>query len=154
MANFAPISTDLQRYLPTSLNPARSPQLTNGHGAAGEHEQPSIDCMPIGDRFIDIMHRGWDAQSEKRRESISPKCVPIFHRITITLLLQTDSQCSRKKIPSIPRLCTTRRSRIHADPIRRHAYGRNRCASPICSTWPSVLTTCPGNQEATTATSR
>ncbi|KAF8345402.1 hypothetical protein F5887DRAFT_1074462 [Amanita rubescens] len=71
LATFAPISTELKTY--PLLDPARSPQLTNGHGVAGPHEQTYIDCMPIGDRLLSVMYRAWDAQSERRRESISPK---------------------------------------------------------------------------------
>jgi len=71
LATFAPISTELKTY--PLLDPARSPQLTNGHGVAGPHEQTYIDCMPIGDRLLSVMYRAWDAQLERRRESISPK---------------------------------------------------------------------------------
>ncbi|KIL57592.1 hypothetical protein M378DRAFT_379001 [Amanita muscaria Koide BX008] len=70
---FSPITPDLQRRLPTSLVSSRSPQLTNGHGIAGQHEQPWSDSMPIGDQFLHIMTRAWDAQSERKRSSLSPR---------------------------------------------------------------------------------
>ena len=67
--------------VPPSIQPAegpsilsrRSPQLTNGHGLGGSDEMEREDGMPLGDVFITIMRKAWDAQDAKRRETMSPK---------------------------------------------------------------------------------
>ncbi|KAK2465069.1 hypothetical protein APHAL10511_002877 [Amanita phalloides] len=73
LVTFAPVPAGLQCRLPVVLDSGRSPQLTNGHGVAGSYEQPWIDSMPIGDQFIYLMCRAWDSQSDRKRESLSPK---------------------------------------------------------------------------------
>lgn len=72
LVQFKDIPEEIQRHSNTPLLSRRSPQLTNGHGRGGVYEKPWVD-MPIGDKFIGIMYRAWSIQSQKRRESLSPK---------------------------------------------------------------------------------
>ncbi|KAF7792057.1 hypothetical protein EIP86_003085 [Pleurotus ostreatoroseus] len=56
-----------------SLSSRRSPQLTNGHGLAGQYEHSWEEGMPLGDVFVALMMKAWGAQQDHRRESLSPK---------------------------------------------------------------------------------
>lgn len=73
LANFRHISPVFQNYSTAPLLSARSPLLTNGHGIGGPEEQAWVNTMPIGDSFLKIMYRGWDIQSGRQRENLSPK---------------------------------------------------------------------------------
>lgn len=73
LGTFRPISPVVQIHSITPLLSHRSPLLTNGHGIGGPAEQPWVNTMPIGDIFLEIMHRAWDVQSERRRGNLSPK---------------------------------------------------------------------------------
>ncbi|KAJ7255305.1 hypothetical protein C8J57DRAFT_1346057 [Mycena rebaudengoi] len=73
LVHFAPIPEQTQAHSATLLASRRSPQLTNGHGLAGEYEQKWVDTMPIGDMFLNVVHRAWDAQRHRRRDNLSPK---------------------------------------------------------------------------------
>ncbi|KIY45106.1 cysteine proteinase [Fistulina hepatica ATCC 64428] len=74
-----PLLSDLVQFLPLSrphlhaILPQRSPQLTNGREQAGEYMQPPVDDMPVGDVFLTMMLKAWDAQAHLLRESMSPK---------------------------------------------------------------------------------
>lgn len=59
--------------LPPSLAPYRSPQLTNGHGVAGQYEHPWEAGMPLGDVFVATMQKAWGIQQSHKRESMSPR---------------------------------------------------------------------------------
>ncbi|KLO05723.1 cysteine proteinase [Schizopora paradoxa] len=59
------------RYIP--LASRRSPQLTNGHGNAGEFERKWEEGMPLGDIFVMLMNRAWATQEERQRINLSPK---------------------------------------------------------------------------------
>jgi hypothetical protein len=78
LVHFAPIPEQTQAHSATLLASRRSPQLTNGHGLAGEYEQKWVDTMPIGDMFLNVVHRAWDAQRHRRRDNLSPKYVFLF----------------------------------------------------------------------------
>ncbi|KAH9943555.1 cysteine proteinase [Amylocystis lapponica] len=69
LVNFAPISPGLQQ----SVVARRSPQLTNGHGVGGPHEQEWVEGMPLGDVFVGTLRKAWAIQEARRRESMSPK---------------------------------------------------------------------------------
>jgi len=58
-----------------SISSRRSPQLTNGHGLAGEFEQKWVAGMPIGDVFVYLMHKAWSIQNNRQRENLSPRRV-------------------------------------------------------------------------------
>ncbi|KAJ7484417.1 hypothetical protein FB451DRAFT_84459 [Mycena latifolia] len=73
LVHFAPISPSTQSHSATLLASRRSPQLTNGHNIAGEYEKKWVNTMPIGDMFLNVLHRAWEAQHHRRRENISPK---------------------------------------------------------------------------------
>ncbi|KAF8639111.1 hypothetical protein AX17_001726 [Amanita inopinata Kibby_2008] len=73
LAHFSPIPPDVQTRSSTFLVSSRSPQLTNGHGIAGPHEQSPVDNMPVGDQFFSFMSRAWDVQSARQRVPLSPK---------------------------------------------------------------------------------
>ncbi|KAJ6616477.1 hypothetical protein B0H10DRAFT_2037202 [Mycena sp. CBHHK59/15] len=73
LVHFAPIPPLTQSHSATLLASRRSPQLTNGHDLAGEYEQKWVNTMPIGDMFLNVVHRAWEAQSHRRRENISPR---------------------------------------------------------------------------------
>ncbi|EKM76523.1 hypothetical protein AGABI1DRAFT_108823 [Agaricus bisporus var. burnettii JB137-S8] len=72
LVQFRDIPDQVQKYSNTPLISRRSPQLTNGHGRGGVDERIPV-TMPIGDRFIDILYRAWDVQSQRSRESLNPK---------------------------------------------------------------------------------
>ncbi|KAJ7098291.1 hypothetical protein C8R44DRAFT_811268 [Mycena epipterygia] len=73
LVHFAPIPPSTQSHSATLLASRRSPQLTNGHDLAGEYEKKWVNTMPIGDMFLNVLHRAWAAQHQRRRENISPK---------------------------------------------------------------------------------
>ncbi|KAJ7512474.1 hypothetical protein B0H11DRAFT_1951370 [Mycena galericulata] len=73
LVHFAPIPPSTQSHSATFLASRRSPQLTNGHGLAGEYEQKWVNTMPIGDMFLSVLLRAWEAQYLRRRENLSPK---------------------------------------------------------------------------------
>ncbi|CAK5272163.1 unnamed protein product [Mycena citricolor] len=73
LVHFAPIPAPVQAHAATLLASRRSPQLTNGHDLGGEFEKEWVDTMPIGDMFLNVMHRAWDAEFHRRRENLSPK---------------------------------------------------------------------------------
>ncbi|KAF8158882.1 hypothetical protein K438DRAFT_327171 [Mycena galopus ATCC 62051] len=73
LVHFAPIPPSTQARSATLLASRRSPHLTNGHGIAGEYEKPWVNTMPIGDMFLNVLHRAWDAQYRRRRDNLSPK---------------------------------------------------------------------------------
>ncbi|KAK7048441.1 ubiquitin carboxyl-terminal hydrolase [Favolaschia claudopus] len=73
LVHFAPIPPATQAHSATLLASRRSPLLTNGHNLAGEYEKSWVNMMPIGDAFIDVLHRAWEGQSQRRRENLSPK---------------------------------------------------------------------------------
>ncbi|PPQ96531.1 hypothetical protein CVT26_010459, partial [Gymnopilus dilepis] len=75
LVHFYPIPPHIQASSSTPLLPQRSPQLTNGHNLAGRWEQPWVDSMPIGDRFLTVMYRAWESQAGRRREVLSPKAI-------------------------------------------------------------------------------
>ncbi|KAJ7259529.1 hypothetical protein B0H12DRAFT_1108521 [Mycena haematopus] len=72
---FAPIPPSTQAHSATLLASRRSPQLTNGHDLAGEYEKPWVNMMPVGDMFLNVLYRAWEAQYRRRRENLSPKPV-------------------------------------------------------------------------------
>jgi ubiquitin C-terminal hydrolase len=54
----------------------RSPLLMNGHGVGAEgEEQGWIKGMPLGDVFVDLMQKAWEAQMNRRRISLSPRLI-------------------------------------------------------------------------------
>ncbi|KAJ7698621.1 hypothetical protein B0H17DRAFT_1196724 [Mycena rosella] len=73
LVHFAPIAPLTQSHSATLLAARRSPQLTNGHDLAGEYEKKWVNTMPIGDMFLNVLHRAWEAQHHRRRENLSPK---------------------------------------------------------------------------------
>ncbi|KAJ7206507.1 hypothetical protein GGX14DRAFT_367173 [Mycena pura] len=73
LVHFAPIPASIQAHSATPLVSHRSPQLTNGHNIAGEREKKWVNTMPIGDSFLNVIHRAWDVQYHQRRENLSPK---------------------------------------------------------------------------------
>ncbi|KAF7365127.1 Ubiquitin carboxyl-terminal hydrolase [Mycena venus] len=73
LVHFAPIPPSTQAHSATLLASRRSPQLTNGHDLAGEYEKKWVNTMPIGDMFLSVLHRAWEAQYHRRRENLSPK---------------------------------------------------------------------------------
>ncbi|KAJ7089246.1 hypothetical protein B0H15DRAFT_840051 [Mycena belliarum] len=73
LVHFGPIPPATQAHAATLLASRRSPQLTNGHDLAGEYEKKWVNTMPIGDMFLNVLHRAWEAQHHRRRENISPK---------------------------------------------------------------------------------
>ncbi|KAJ7638629.1 hypothetical protein FB45DRAFT_903402 [Roridomyces roridus] len=73
LVHFAPIPPSTQAHSATLLASRRSPQLTNGHDIAGPSEQKWVGTMPIGDMFLDVLLRAWDAQHHRRRENLSPR---------------------------------------------------------------------------------
>ncbi|KAJ7669344.1 hypothetical protein DFH06DRAFT_1084066 [Mycena polygramma] len=73
LVHFAPIPPSTQAHSATLLASRRSPQLTNGHDLAGEYEQKWVNTMPIGDMFLSVLNRAWEAQYKRKRENISPK---------------------------------------------------------------------------------
>ncbi|KAJ6572075.1 hypothetical protein B0H19DRAFT_1132473 [Mycena capillaripes] len=75
LVHFAPIPPSTQAHSATLLTSRRSPQLTNGHGIAGEYEKKWVNTMPIGDMFLSVLNKAWEAQYHRRRENISPKAI-------------------------------------------------------------------------------
>ncbi|KAJ3783905.1 hypothetical protein GGU10DRAFT_272528 [Lentinula aff. detonsa] len=73
LVHFEPIPPQVQEHSNTLLASQRSPQLTNGHELGGIYEQNWDNSMPIGDVFISIMYRAWEAQRLRKRESMSPR---------------------------------------------------------------------------------
>ncbi|KAJ3871819.1 cysteine proteinase [Lentinula edodes] len=73
LVHFEPIPSQVQEHSNTLLASQRSPQLTNGHELGGIYEQKWDNSMPIGDVFISIMYRAWEAQRLRKRESMSPQ---------------------------------------------------------------------------------
>ncbi|KIK55043.1 hypothetical protein GYMLUDRAFT_888410 [Collybiopsis luxurians FD-317 M1] len=73
LVHFEPIPPKVQEQSNTLLASQRSPQLTNGHQLGGIYEQRWVDSMPIGDVFISVMYRAWEAQRLRRRDILSPK---------------------------------------------------------------------------------
>ncbi|KAF5389696.1 hypothetical protein D9757_006057 [Collybiopsis confluens] len=73
LVHFEPIPPRIQEHSNTLLASQRSPQLTNGHQLGGIYEQSWVDSMPIGDVFITVMYRAWEAQRLRRRDIQSPK---------------------------------------------------------------------------------
>ena len=70
---FNPIPPEIQRTASTPIVSRRSPQLTNGHNLAGAYEQPWVNNMPIGDRFLTVLYQAWQSQGARRRDVISPR---------------------------------------------------------------------------------
>ncbi|KAI1788083.1 cysteine proteinase [Ganoderma leucocontextum] len=70
---FRHVSPAIQPARGPSILSRRAPQLTNGHGLGGPDELQWTEGMPLGDIFTTIMHKAWDIQDAKRRETISPK---------------------------------------------------------------------------------
>jgi hypothetical protein len=70
---FNPIPPEIQRTASTPIVSRRSPQLTNGHNLGGAYEQPWINNMPIGDRFLAVLYQAWQSQGARRRDVISPR---------------------------------------------------------------------------------
>ncbi|EED84907.1 predicted protein [Postia placenta Mad-698-R] len=70
---FEPIPPSVESKFGGSIIAHRSPQLTNGHGLAGQFEHQRVDEMPLGDVFVDVMRKAWDIQQSHRRETMSPK---------------------------------------------------------------------------------
>ncbi|KAJ7819390.1 hypothetical protein B0H14DRAFT_3089398 [Mycena olivaceomarginata] len=75
LVHFAPIPPSTQAHSATLLASRRSPQLTNGRDLAGEHEKQWVNTMPIGDMFVNVLGRAWEAQYHRKRESLSPKSI-------------------------------------------------------------------------------
>ncbi|KAF8648912.1 hypothetical protein AX16_006134 [Volvariella volvacea WC 439] len=73
LVHFQPIPPSIQSHSTIPIASRRSPQVTNGHSLAGPYEQPWTNTMPIGDEFLTILWKAWDAQNHRRRESLSPK---------------------------------------------------------------------------------
>ncbi|KAJ7707839.1 hypothetical protein B0H16DRAFT_1345264 [Mycena metata] len=74
LVHFAPIPPSTQAHSATLLASRRSPQLTNGHDLAGEYEKRWVNTMPIGDMFLNVLHRSWEAQYARKRDTnLSPK---------------------------------------------------------------------------------
>ncbi|KAF9819415.1 hypothetical protein IEO21_02158 [Rhodonia placenta] len=70
---FEPIPPSVESKFGGSIIAHRSPQLTNGHGLAGQFEHQRVNEMPLGDVFVDVMRKAWDIQQGHRRETMSPK---------------------------------------------------------------------------------
>ncbi|EJD05549.1 cysteine proteinase [Fomitiporia mediterranea MF3/22] len=72
-----PMLADIVRFsLPDIYAPIlsrRSPQLTNGHGQGGAAERDWEQGMPLGDIFVHLMLKAWNAQDERSHLSMSPK---------------------------------------------------------------------------------
>ncbi|KAJ7151069.1 hypothetical protein C8R46DRAFT_492893 [Mycena filopes] len=74
LVHFAPIPPSTQAHTATLLAARRSPQLTNGNDLAGEYERKWVNTMPIGDMFLNVLHRAWEAQYARKRDTnLSPK---------------------------------------------------------------------------------
>ncbi|KAJ4468897.1 hypothetical protein J3R30DRAFT_3555146 [Lentinula aciculospora] len=73
LVHFEIVPPQVQQHSNTLLASQRSPQLTNGHELGGIYEQKWDNSMPIGDVFISIMYRAWEAQRLRKRESMSPR---------------------------------------------------------------------------------
>ncbi|CAA7268388.1 unnamed protein product [Cyclocybe aegerita] len=75
LVHFNPIPAEIQQTAVTPILSRRSPQLTNGHNLAGKYEQLWVNTMPIGDMFLTVLYKSWEAQAARKRESISPKSI-------------------------------------------------------------------------------
>ncbi|KAJ3537217.1 hypothetical protein NMY22_g5682 [Coprinellus aureogranulatus] len=75
LVHFAPIPQAVQDRAPTLIAGQRSPQLTNGHNLSGPYEKPWVNTMPIGDVFLSIMYKAWNAQARRERVSLSPRAL-------------------------------------------------------------------------------
>ncbi|TEB31837.1 peptidase C19, ubiquitin carboxyl-terminal hydrolase 2 [Coprinellus micaceus] len=73
LVHFAPIPQAVQDRAPTLLAGQRSPHLTNGHNLAGPYDKPWVNTMPIGDVFLSVMYKAWNAQAKRERVSLSPR---------------------------------------------------------------------------------
>ncbi|KAF9063496.1 hypothetical protein BDP27DRAFT_1335048 [Rhodocollybia butyracea] len=73
LVHFDPIPPQVQAHSSTLLASHRSPQLTNGHDLGGIYEKKWVNTMPIGDVFIGVTWRAWEAQRLRKRESMSPR---------------------------------------------------------------------------------
>lgn len=74
--HFQPIPPAIQH---PSIASRRSPVLTNGHGLAGNHDQPWSDALPIGDHLVAVLRTAWDIQNNRKRENMSPRYVVPLH---------------------------------------------------------------------------
>ncbi|KIK01711.1 hypothetical protein K443DRAFT_6641 [Laccaria amethystina LaAM-08-1] len=75
VVHFTTIPPSVQRFSSTPLASRRSPQLTNGHHLTEEWDKPWVNSMPIGDMFLSLMYRSWEAQARRQREVLSSKSV-------------------------------------------------------------------------------
>lgn len=82
LVNFEPVPSFLHSSSGAAIVAKRSPQLTNGHGLGGQDEHPWVEGMPLGDIFIKTMKRAWEIQESRKRESMSPKQVPLAYSKT------------------------------------------------------------------------
>ncbi|KAH7922903.1 peptidase C19, ubiquitin carboxyl-terminal hydrolase 2 [Leucogyrophana mollusca] len=73
LVQFQPIPPAVQHSAITHIAARRSPELTNGHGLGGDHEMPWVAGMPIGDQFVYVLLKAWSIQSNRQRESMSPR---------------------------------------------------------------------------------
>ncbi|KAF8999130.1 hypothetical protein BDQ17DRAFT_1328468 [Cyathus striatus] len=70
---FKPISQDTQHFSKTHLSSRRSPLLTNGHKLGGAYDKPWANTMPLGDEFLYFLVKGWESQTKKSRDTLSPR---------------------------------------------------------------------------------
>lgn len=75
LVHFAPIPQAVQERSAMLLAGQRSPQLTNGHNLSGPYDKPWVNTMPIGDVFLSIMYKSWDAQAKRQKDILSPKAL-------------------------------------------------------------------------------
>ncbi|KAF7329614.1 USP domain-containing protein [Mycena kentingensis (nom. inval.)] len=68
LVHSAPIPPAIQAHSATLLASQRSPQLTNVDNNWGVP-------MPIGEAFLGVMKRAWDAEYGRRRENLSPRAL-------------------------------------------------------------------------------
>ncbi|KAG1729714.1 peptidase C19, ubiquitin carboxyl-terminal hydrolase 2 [Suillus lakei] len=66
-----PLAVQLPAPIPVASH--RSPELTNGHGLAGQYERPWAPGLPIGDRFVTLLRQSWAMQDDRQRNYLKPK---------------------------------------------------------------------------------
>lgn len=66
-----PPAVQLSASIPVASH--RSPELTNGHGLAGQYERPWTPGLPIGDRFVTLLRQAWLMQDDRQRNYLKPK---------------------------------------------------------------------------------
>ncbi|KAF7311801.1 USP domain-containing protein [Mycena indigotica] len=120
----SPIPPSIQAHASTLLDPRRSPQLMNGERNWGVP-------MPVGEAFLGVMTRAWEAEYAGRRESMSPKPILAalgkkydqyldfaqqdaheFLRILLDAMGMEELDAIKKTAPPQPQSISKRRRRV------------------------------------------